>query len=56
MKIRAKLLEHVANRILDRIFKEIPLVIEGSVSVSKLNPPIGGNTEAVTVIIEGKRS
>ena len=56
MKVRSKLLEHVGNRILDRIFNEIPLVSEGTVSVSKLNPPIGGNTEAVTVIINAKRS
>jgi dihydroneopterin aldolase len=56
MKIRSKLLEHAGNRILERIFKEIPMVLKGTVSVSKLNPPIGGNTEAVTVIMKAKRS
>ena len=54
MAIRSKLLEEVAKRILDRIFEELPLVTKGSVSVSKLNPPIGGNVAMVT--IEMKRA
>lgn len=49
MAIRSKLLEEVAKRILDRIFNELPLVKKGSVAVSKLNPPIGGNVAMVTI-------
>jgi len=49
MGIRSKLLEHVARRILDRIFDEIPIVEEATVEVSKINPPIGGNVEMVTI-------
>ena len=49
MAIRSKLLEHVALRILQRIFKEIPIALEADVKVSKINPPIGGNVEMVTV-------
>ena len=52
MAIKSKLLEHVANRILDRIFSEIPLVENAQVSVSKINPPIGGDVESVAVILE----
>ena len=55
MAIRAKLLEHVADRILDRIFDEIPMVSLADVSVSKINPPIGGNVEKVTVELRKKR-
>lgn len=55
MAIRAKLLEYVADRILDRIFDEIPMVNLAEVSVSKINPPIGGNVEKVTVELRKKR-
>ena len=56
MAIRSKLLEHVAQRIVARIFKEIPAVSRIIVGVSKINPPIGGDVEAVTVQIEEYRS
>lgn len=56
MAIRSKLLEHVAHRIIKRIFEEIPAVSRAIVSVSKLNPPIGGDVEAVTVVMEEYRS
>lgn len=49
MAIRSKLLETVAERILNRILKEILLVQKVTVDVSKINPPIGGNVEMVTV-------
>jgi len=49
MAVRTKLLETVADRILNRIFLEIPLADETKVKVSKLNPPIGGNVEMVTI-------
>ncbi|AOW22079.1 dihydroneopterin aldolase [Urechidicola croceus] len=55
MAIRSKLLEHVADRILDRILDEIPMVQIANVSVSKINPPIGGNVEKVTVELRKKR-
>lgn len=56
MAIRSKLIEHVAHRILTRIFKEIPEVSRINVSVSKINPPIGGDVEAVTIEMEEYRS
>jgi dihydroneopterin aldolase len=49
MAIRSKLLEHVAKRILDRILLEISIANEATVQVSKINPPIGGNVEMVTI-------
>ena len=56
MDIRSKLLEHVANRIIVRIFKEIPSVSRIILGVSKLNPPIGGDVEAVTIEMEEYRT
>lgn len=49
MAIRSKLLEHVAERILIRIFKEIILVTSATIAVSKINPPLGGDVEMVTI-------
>lgn len=56
MKIPSKLLEHVAKRIVNRIFFEIGRVTAVEVSVSKINPPIGGDVEMVTVQLNEKRS
>lgn len=55
MAIPSKLLEHVAKRILNRFFSEIPLVKKAQVSVSKINPPIGGDAENVCVSLKAKR-
>lgn len=56
MAIRTKLLETVAAKILDRIFLEIPMAEKAGVNISKLNPPIGGNVEMVTIEMSRKRS
>lgn len=56
MAIRSKLLEHVAHRIIKRIFDEIPSISTISIAVSKLNPPIGGDVEAVTIQMEEFRT
>jgi dihydroneopterin aldolase len=49
MAIRSKLLEHVGKRIIDTIFEEIPTVEFVRVSISKINPPIGGDVAEVSV-------
>ena len=51
----SKLLETVAQRIIDRILNEDRLVTKVSVSVSKINPPIGGDVEMVTIKLSEKR-
>jgi dihydroneopterin aldolase len=56
MDIRSKLLEHVAHRIITRIFKEVASVSRIILNVSKLNPPIGGDVEAVTIEMEEYRT
>ena len=56
MDQRAKLLETVADRIINRVLKEHPDVIKASVKVSKKNPPIGGNVEEVAVKRELRRT
>ncbi|TYB75109.1 dihydroneopterin aldolase [Bizionia algoritergicola] len=49
------LLETVAKRILNRIFKEDTMVSKATVWVSKINPPIGGDVEMVTIKMSDKR-
>ena len=55
MAIPSKLLENVAQRILDRILKEIQMVDSAEITVAKINPPIGGDVESVSVKIKNSR-
>lgn len=55
MTIRSKLLEHVAQRIINAVLEEIPSVRKVKVAVAKQNPPIGGDVEEVRVMMKGKR-
>jgi len=55
MSVPSKLLEHVAKRIIDRTFIEIPMAQKLKVAVSKINPPINGDVEKVTIILNLKR-
>ncbi|AWX44503.1 Dihydroneopterin aldolase [Flagellimonas maritima] len=51
MAVRSNLLEHVAKRIIDRIFLELPSITKAEIAVSKINPPIGGDVESVAVVL-----
>ncbi|MFD2542931.1 dihydroneopterin aldolase [Lacinutrix gracilariae] len=51
----SQLLETVAKRILTRVFNEDKLITVATVAVSKINPPIGGDVEMVTIEITEKR-
>jgi len=55
MAIRSALLEHVANRILNRILIELPITDKATVKVSKINPPIGGNVADVSITLSKKQ-
>ena len=52
MAIRSKLLEHVAKRIYDEIMRYYKTIISLKVCISKLNPPMNGNVERVTVTVD----
>ena len=53
MAIRSKLIEHVGQRILNRMLQEINGLIGYSIKVTKICPPINGDVENVAIIIEG---
>ena len=55
MAVRAKLLEVVCQRIIDRIMNEHPSVQKAWVKVAKLNPPINGDVERVALTFTAER-
>lgn len=52
MKIKSKLLEHVGRRILDKVMGEFPLVKHARLKIRKLNPPLGGKMDFVSLELE----
>ena len=52
MSLRSKLIEHVGQRIVDRLKKEIKGIDHLKVKITKLTPPINGDVENVAIIIE----
>jgi dihydroneopterin aldolase len=49
MEIKSKLLEHVGKRILDAIIKNFPEVGFAKLKISKMNPPLGGKMQNVSL-------
>ena len=47
----AKLLERLAEKIVHDVLEEIPAVLNVEVTISKLNPPIGGKCKKATVTL-----
>jgi 7,8-dihydroneopterin aldolase/epimerase/oxygenase len=52
MDIPSHLLEHVANRIAERITIEFETVTRMKVKIAKINPPMGGEMQQVSVTLE----
>jgi len=50
MKIKSKLIEHVAARIKKAIQKQYPTISSGAIRISKLNPPVKSALESVAVV------
>ena len=55
MDTRSKLLEDVCRRILARTLNEIEMISKATVTVAKVNPPIGGDVASVSVQMTKKR-
>jgi 7,8-dihydroneopterin aldolase/epimerase/oxygenase len=49
MKIKSHLLENICGRIINAIGEKFPGLPAITVKISKLNPPLGGKTEKVSV-------
>lgn len=55
MIISSKLIEHIGQRILDSVFNKFPEIETLEVKLSKLNPPLGGKVESVSVELKKNR-
>ena len=53
MKIKARLLEHIAQLIISNVREQYPNIEKVEVSVSKFNPPIGGVCTRAKVTLVG---
>lgn len=56
MAVPAKLLEHVAKRIISRVFRMSNQIVRANVTVAKINPPIDGHVGSVAVTLEEERA
>lgn len=51
MENKSHLLENIGGRILDAIYSETDGIINATIKVSKMNPPMGGKIGSVSVVI-----
>lgn len=56
MEIPSKLLETVAQKIVDDVLQEFPTVLSVEFKIAKLNPPIGGKCKKSSVSLVKRRS
>ncbi len=49
MKEKSHLLEHIAKRILDVLYKKFDQIEECTIKISKMNPSMGGKMRCVSV-------
>jgi dihydroneopterin aldolase len=52
MKKKSHLLENIASRILDALHNKFSQLEHAQIKVSKMNPPMGGKMECVSVSME----
>jgi len=53
MAIRSKLIESVGQRIVEDLKKEFVTLKKLEVKITKLNPPMNGNVDKVSIVITG---
>jgi len=51
MEKKSNLLEHIAKRILDTLFESLEGIEKVRVKISKMNPPVGGKIDSVSVLL-----
>lgn len=55
IEIPSNLIEHVAHRIVDKLMNKFMKIQVLKLTLSKMNPPLGGKVEKVTIRMERKR-
>lgn len=51
MEIKSKLLENIASRILNSLYTNLKGIKKATVKIKKMNPPLGGKTGSVSVVM-----
>jgi dihydroneopterin aldolase len=51
MQKKSHLLEHIAGRILNALHTEMEGIKKATVKVSKMNPPVGGRANSVSIVV-----
>lgn len=49
MEKKSNMLENIASRILDSLYRELPMIKRATVKIRKMNPPMGGHIGSVGV-------
>lgn len=52
MQQTSNLLEHVTARVIDSLYRHFPRITWARVKISKMNPPMGGQMNKVSVTLE----
>ncbi len=55
MKTSSYLIEHVARRILDALLLQFSAIEAVEIKLRKLNPPLGGQMESVSITLDAQR-
>ena len=55
MQQKSYLIEHVARRILDAVMEHFPEITKAELKFRKLNPPLGGQMDSVSIYLETER-
>lgn len=55
MDVPSKLIEHAGQRIVDAVMSSFSQINSLQLKLSKLNPPLGGKVEKVSIVLEAKR-
>lgn len=55
VEIPSQLIEHAAQRIVDKLMNKFPRILELELHFSKMHPPLEGKVEKVTIVIEQSR-
>jgi dihydroneopterin aldolase len=51
MEKKSNLLENIAKRIIDALFESLEGIKKVRVKISKMNPPVGGKVDSVSVLL-----
>ncbi|MCK4464292.1 MAG: dihydroneopterin aldolase [Bacteroidales bacterium] len=51
MEKKSHLLENIAKRILDALYRELDGIKKATIKVAKINPPVGGKVDSVSITL-----